>query len=100
MGSPREAAPAAPCQPVVGIGVGVWAADFDGPSRTRVMQLFLPSFGASRRLVRVCCWCCARLSQRSCAAADPPQEATIPASNEEEGPAEPAYQTTRPRLPL
>ena len=52
-----------------------------------------------RLVVPVRLLCCGRLSQNAAAAADTPQEATIPVSNEEEGSAEPAHQTTCPRLP-
>ena len=55
MGSPRDTAPAALSQAVVGIGVALWASDFDGPSRTRVEHSALPSFGAPRLLVHLGC---------------------------------------------
>ena len=60
------------------------------------MQSLLQRFGASRRRVHVRHWRCGRLSQSAAAAADTPQEATIPVSNEEEGSGEPAHQTTCP----
>ena len=63
----------------------------------RVMQGVLRRFGASRRRDHVRRRSCGRLSQNAAAAADTPQEATAPVSNEEEPPGEPAYQTTRPR---
>ena len=63
----------------------------------RVMQGVLRRFGASRRRDHVRRRSCGRLSQNAAAAADTPLEATIPVSNEEEPPGEPAYQTTRPR---
>ena len=94
MGSRVRPPPAALPLPERGISVGLWAADFDGPMQSRVMQSLLQRFGASRRRVHVRHWRCGRLSQSAAAAADTPQEATIPVSNEEEGSGEPAHQTT------
>ena len=100
MGSRERPPPAALSLPVLGIGVGLWAADFDGPSRSRVEQLFVPSFGVPRRLVHVRHWRCARLSERSCATADALQEDDVATPIEVDSALHPAYEPDRPGLPL
>ena len=92
MGSRQRPPPAALSLPERGISVGLWAADFDGPSRIRVEQLLLPSFGASRLPVHVRHWCCGRLSERLCAAADTLQEDDVATPIELEEPLPPAYE--------
>ena len=100
MGS-RERPPPATCAlPERGIGVGLWAADFDGPSRSRVEQLFVPSFGVPRRRVLVRHWCCARLSERLCAAADALHEHVVATPIEVETALHAAHEPDRPDLPL
>ena len=99
MGSRVRPPPAALPLPERGISVGLWAADFDGPSRSRVEQLFVPSFGVPRRLVHVRHWRCARLSERSCAAPDTLQERVVATPIEVETVLHPAYDLPRPGLP-
>ena len=100
MGSRERPPPATWALPERGIGVGLWAADFDGPSRSRVEQLHLPSFGVPRRLVHVRHWRCARLSERLCAAPDTLQERVVATPIEREAALNPAYEPDRPDLPL
>ena len=85
MGSRVRPPPAALPLPERGISVGLWAADFDGPSRSRVEQLLPPSFGAARLPVLVRHWCCALFSERLCAAADTLQEDDVATANEHGG---------------
>ena len=92
--------PATCALPERGIGVGLWAADFDRPSRIRVEQLFLPSCGVPRPPVHVRHWCCARLSERLCAAADALQEHVVATAIEVETVLHPAHEPGRPDLPL
>ena len=99
MGSRQRPPPATWALPERGIGVGLWAADFDGPSRSRVEQLFVPSFGVQRRLVLVRHWRCARLSERLCAAADALHEHVVATPIEEETVLHPAHEPDRPDLP-
>ena len=77
MGSRQRPPPAALSLPERGIGVGLWAADFDGPSKIRVEQLFLPSCGVQRLPVHVRHWRCGRLSERLRAAADAHRDALL-----------------------
>ena len=100
MGSRERPPPATRALPERGIGVGLWAADFDGPSRSRVEQLFVPSFGVPRRLVHVRHWRCTRLSERSCAAPDTLQERVVATPIEREAGLHPAHEPDRPDLPL
>ena len=100
MGSRERPPPATWALPERGIGVGLWAADFDGPSRSRVEQLHLPSFGVPRRLVHVRHWRCARLSERLCAAPDTLQERVVATPIEREAALNPAHEPDRPDLPL
>ena len=63
-------------------------------------QLLLPSFGASRLPVHVRHWCCGRLSERSCAAADALQEDDVATPIEVDSALHSAYEPDRPDLPL
>ena len=100
MGSRQRPPPAALSPPERGISVGLWAADFDGPSRSRVEQRPPPSFGVPRRLVHVRHWRCALFSERLCAAADTLQEDDVATTNELEDALHPAYEPEDPDLPL
>ena len=100
MGSRQRPPPATRALPERGIGVGLWAADFDGPSRSRVEQLFVPSFGVPRRLVLVRHWRCARLSERLRATADALHEHVVATPIEGETALHPAHEPDRPGLPL
>ena len=99
MGSRQRPPPATWALPERGIGVGLWAADFDGPSRSRVEQLHLPSFGVPRRLVHVRHWRCALFSERLRAAADTLQERVVATPIEREAGLHPAHEPDRPDLP-
>ena len=100
MGSRQRPPPAALSLPARGISAGLWAADFDGPSRSRVEQRFRASFGVPRLPVHVRRWCCARLSERSCATSDALQEDDVATPIEVDVALNPAYEPDRPDLPL
>ena len=100
MASPREVPPATWALPERGIGVGLWAADFDGPSRSRVEQRPPPSCGVPRLPIHVRHWRCARLSERLCAAPDTLQERVVATPIEREAALNPAHEPDRPDLPL
>ena len=97
MGSRQIPPPATFALPERGIGVGLWAADFDGPSRNRVEQLFLPSCGVPAAPVHVRHWRCARLSERLCA--DALQEHVVATPIEVETVLHPAHEPDRTDLP-
>ena len=100
MGSRQRPPPATWALPERGIGVGLWAADFDGPSRSRVEQLFLPSCGVPRRPVHVRHWRCALFSERLRATADALQERVVATPIKVEAGLHPAHEPDRPDLPL
>ena len=100
MGSRERPPPATRAPPERGIRVGLWVADFDGPSRSRVEQRPPPSFGVPRRAVHVRHWCCARLSERLCAAAETLQERVVATPIEVDSALHPAHEPDRPDLPL
>ena len=98
MGSRERPPPAALALPERGIGVGLWAADFDGPSRSRVEQLPPPSFGVQRLPVHVRHWRCGRLSERLRAAADALQEHDVATPIEVDVAWNPAHEPDHPDL--
>ena len=99
MGSRQRPPPATWALPERGIGFGLWAADFDGPSRIRVEQLFLPSCGVQRLPVHVRHWRCGRLSERLRAAADALQEHDVATPIEVDVAWNPAHEPDHPDLP-
>ena len=100
MGSRQRPPPATRAQPERGIRVGLWVADFDGPSRSRVEQRFRASFGVQRLRVHVRHWRCALFSERLRATADALQEHVVATPIERQAGLNPAHEPDRPDLPL